>query len=449
MRVGHQIRYYTTAGLALACAALGYNSAKPFSWNLATVEAQTAQVPPIPAAGPLAGPESPKQVGLPVEATRAAVPADNPQTEGKIALGEKLFFDARLSVDGTVACSTCHDPSLAFTDGKPVSIGVKGRAGQRNAPTILNALYNNTQFWDGRAKTLEEQAALPIMNPSEMGQPSLDATVAQIAALPEYKQAFRRVFGRPINGTDLVRAIASYERTQFSFDSPFDHFMAGDKRAISDSAKRGWDLFNSKARCNKCHALSENKRDPTFFMDKDFHNIGIGIIRHNVVALACKAEQEIDSGKIIDVDQAAIQSETSVVGRFLVTKQEKDIASFKTPSLRNVLITAPYFHDGSQATLWDVVDHYNHGNGLKDPWLDEDMQPLALSESEIDDVVEFLATLTSAPYQQLGARELARQRAISRVNRPQRDTARAFGPKPVQPKPSRSCVAAQPETASK
>jgi cytochrome c peroxidase len=394
---------------------------------------------PIPRDSPLARPKSLRQAGVPVKATRDSVPRDNPQTPEKISLGEKLFFEGRLSVDGTVACSTCHDPARAFTDGRPVSIGIDGRTGQRNSPTILNALYNATQFWDGRAKTLEEQAALPITNPSEMGQPSLEAAVAQIAALPEYEQAFRRVFGRPINGTDVVRAIASYERTQFSFDSPFDHYMAGDKTAISDSARRGWDLFNTKARCNKCHALSEDKPDPTFFIDKDFHNIGIGIIRHNVVALACKAEQEIDSGKIIDVDQSAVQSETSVVGRFLVTKKEKDIASFKTPNLRNVLVTAPYFHDGSQATLWDVVDHYNHGDGIRDPWLDEDMQPLALSESEIDDVVAFLATLTSAQYQKLGAKELARQRAVSRMNRPQRDTARAFGPKPVQPKPARSC----------
>jgi cytochrome c peroxidase len=272
-----------------------------------------------------------------------------------------------------------------------------------------------------------------------MGQPSLDAAVARIAALPKYQQAFRRVFGRPINGTDVVRAIASYERTQVSFDSPFDHFMAGDKTAISDSARRGWDLFNTKARCNKCHALSEDKRDPAFFMDKDYHNIGVGIIRHNVAALACKAEQETDSGKIVDVDAAAIQNETSVVGRFLVTRKPTDIASFKTPSLRNVLVTATYFHDGSQGTLWDVVDHYNHGDGIQNPWLDEDMQPLALSEPEIDDVVAFLVTLTSAQYQQLGASELARQRAVSRVSRPQRDTARAFGPKPVQPKASHNC----------
>src|SRR5215468_3724159 len=246
MPVSHQIRFCTTTGLALAFAALAYNGAT-FSRNPATVEAQAPQVPPIPAAGPLASPKSLNQIGVPVEATRAAVPADNPQSPEKIALGEKLFFDGRLSVDGSVACSTCHDPALAFTDGRPVSIGVKGRAGQRNSPTILNALYNHAQFWDGRAKTLEEQAALPITNPSEMGQASLDAAVAQMAGLPEYNQAFPHVFGRPIDAIDLVRALASYERSQFSFDSPFDHFMAGEKSAISDSAKRGWDLFNTRA----------------------------------------------------------------------------------------------------------------------------------------------------------------------------------------------------------
>jgi cytochrome c peroxidase len=145
-------------------------------------------------------------------------------------------------------------------------------------------------------KTLEEQAPRPIANPSEMGQPSLDAAVVQIAALPEYQQAFRSVFGRTPSGRDLVRAIASYERTQFLFDSPFDHFIAGDKNAISESAKRGWELFNTRARCNKCHALTEEKRDATYFTDNDFHNIGIGI-RHDVVALACQAEQLINSGK--------------------------------------------------------------------------------------------------------------------------------------------------------
>src|SRR5437899_979172 len=395
----------------------------------------TLQTPPIPEAGPLARPKSLRQVGAPADATHGAIPADNPQTTEKIALGQKLFFDGRLSADGTVACSTCHDPARAFTDGKPTSIGIKGRVGQRNAPTILNALYNKTQFWDGRAKTLEEQAALPIVNPLEMGQPSMDAAVTRIAAIAEYQRAFRGVFGRPPNGPDLVRAIASYERTQVSFNSPFDHFIAGDDNAIDDSAKRGWELFNARGRCNKCHALSEDKRDVTYFTDNDFHNIGIGIIRHNVVALARQAEQLVNSGDATDVDRAALQTDMSALGRFLITKKESDTASFKTPGLRNVLVTGPYFHDGSQETLWDVVDHYNKGDGLQNPWLDEDIQPLALSEGDIDDLVAFMASLTSRDYQQQADEEVARQRELSRTKRPQRDTARAFGPKPPRPKP--------------
>jgi cytochrome c peroxidase len=393
--------------------------------------------PPIPAPGPLAQPRSRQQVGVPAAATRAAIPPDNPQTPEKIALGEKLFFDGRLSADGTVACSTCHDPADAFTDGRPASIGIKGRVGQRNSPTILNALYNKTQFWDGRVKTLEEQAALPIVNSIEMGQPSLDAAAAKIAAIEEYQQSFRVVFGRPPNGLDVVRAIASYERTQLSFDSPFDHFIAGDKNAINDAAKRGWVLFNTRGRCNKCHALSEARRDPTYFTDNDFHNIGIGIIRHNVVALARQAEQLIKSGDTAAIDQAAIQTDMSALGRFLITRKETDIASFKTPDLRNVLVTGPYFHDGSQETLWDAMDHYNKGDGLQNPFLDQDIQPLALSESEIDDLVAFMASLTSADYKDLGDKELARQRELSRTKRPQRDTGRAFGPKPRKPQPPR------------
>jgi cytochrome c peroxidase len=391
--------------------------------------------PPIPKVGPLGEPKSSRQVGVPADATRAAIPSDNPQTPEKIALGQKLFFDGRLSADGTVACSTCHDPARAFTDGRPSSIGIKGRTGQRNAPTILNTLYNKTQFWDGRAKSLEEQAALPIVNSVEMGQPGLQAAVDRIAAIAEYQEAFKRVFGTSPNSTDLLRAIASYERTQLAFDSPFDLFIAGDPGAIEPSAERGWELFNTRARCNKCHALTEEKRDATNFTDNDFHNIGIGIIRHNVVELARQAERRVASGDSLAVDSAAIQTDFSVLGRFLITKKQADIASFKTPNLRNVLVTGPYFHDGSQETLWDVMDHYNKGAGLHNPWLDEDIQPLALSEQDIDDVVAFLASLTSADYKEQGLRELARQRAISRAKRPQRDTARAFGPKPDRPKP--------------
>src|SRR6266849_6801701 len=248
-----------------------------------------------------------------------------------------------------------------------------------------------------------------------MGQPSLDAAVARIAAIGEYKEAFRRVFGHPPNGPDLLRAIASYERTQLSFDSPFDHFIAGDKNAIDGAARRGWEIFNTRGGCNKCHALTTDKRDVTNFTDNDFHNIGVGIIRHNVVALARQGEQLINSGDTAAIDRAAIQ----------------------TPNLRNVLVTGPYFHDGSQETLWDVSDHYNKGDGLQNPYLDQDIQPLALKEGDIDDLVAFLASLTSADYKEQGIKELARQRELSRTKRPQRDTARAFGPKPPRPKPPR------------
>ena len=238
-----------------------------------------------------------------------------------------------------------------------------------------------------------------------------------------------------MNERDLLTAIATYERTLASFGSPFDRFIAGDQNAISDAAKRGWESFNTKARCNLCHALTDNQRDVTVFTDNDFHNIGIEIIRHRVVPLAVQAERELAQGHLQDIDRAAIESETSVLGRFLITKKEADIASFKTPDLRNVLVTAPYFHDGSQQTLWDAVDHYNKGDGLANPWLDEDIQPLALTEPEIDDLVAFMASLTSPQYKELGEKEYARQLALSKTSRPQRDTARAFGPKPLRPKP--------------
>jgi cytochrome c peroxidase len=302
---------------------------------------------PIPKAGHLASPRPPQQIGLLVELTRTVIPADNRQTPEKTARGQKLFFEGRLSADGTVACTTCHDPARAFTDGRPASVGIKGRIGQRNAPTVLNALYNKTQFWDGRAKTLEEQAAFPIGNPDEMGQPIMDAAVTKIAGIEEYKQAFQKVFGRPVNGPDLLRAIASYERSLVSFDSPFDHFIAGDKNAIDDSARRGWDLFNTKALCNRCHALTDSKRDVTNFMDNDFHNIGIGIIRHDVVALALKAKKLVASGDAAAIDRAAIGTDMSALGRFLISKKEADTSARKRHqrgSARN-----PSFSDAHRA----------------------------------------------------------------------------------------------------
>jgi cytochrome c peroxidase len=392
------------------------------------------QAPPLPQAGPLAEPRSLSQVGFPKVLTEYVI---SPTTlrPARVALGQKLFFEPRLSGNGTVACVTCHDPDRAFTDGRPLSVGIHGRVGQRNAPTILNALYNKHQFWDGRVTTLEQQAALPITNPFEMGSASIGDAVSRIASDKDYQTEFVQAFGRGVNEQDILSAIAAYERTLASFDSPFDHFIAGETNAISDSAKRGWELFNTKARCQLCHALTDDQQDTALFMDNDFHNIGIGILHHHVVPLAQRAQRELAQGQLSDIDTAAISSETSVLGRFLVTKKQEDIASFKTPGLRNVLVTGPYFHDGSMQTLWDVIDHYNKGDGITDPWLDKDMQPLGLSESEIDDVVAFLTSLTSPQYKDFGDREYERQRAISKVSRPQRDDARAFGPKPVQPAP--------------
>ncbi|MGO4513489.1 cytochrome-c peroxidase [Bradyrhizobium sp. 2TAF36] len=396
---------------------------------------QPGKAPALPRPGPLAAPRSSDEVGFPASLTEDAIPPGSPITSASVALGEQLFFDRRLSDDGTVACATCHDPVRAFTDGRPRSVGIRGRIGQRNAPTILNTLYNSTQFWDGRVHTLEQQAALPITNPFEMGTPSIAEAVSRIADDTAYQAAFNQAYGRGVNEADMLRAIASYERTLTSFDSPFDRFIAGEPTAISDMAKHGWDLFNTKGRCNLCHALTSITRDTTVFTDNQFHNIGIGILHHDVASLAQQAERELVHGKQLDIDIAAIEGEMSVLGRFLVTKRKSDIGAFKTPGLRNVLITGPYFHDGSMQTLWDALDHYNHGDGTSDPWLDNDIEPLALTELEIDELVAFLASLTSAPYKDAGEIEYARQLALSKTDRPQRDTARAFGPRPKQPKP--------------
>ena len=379
----------------------------------------------IPKIDALAHPKPADQVGLPKELTRAVTPADNPTTPDKVALGEKLFFDGRLSADGTVACASCHHPDDGFTDKRATSEGIKKQVGQRNAPTVLNALYNDTQFWDGRAHLLEDQAKLPITNPIEMGQPSLDAAVAVVARIPEYVEAFQKVFGRAPNGDDLARAIAAYERTQIAFDAPFDRFLAGDEKALDAAARRGWALFNGRGRCMSCHGI--NGTQPTF-SDNKFHNIGVSAHKSNFVALAKKGIELVDSGDPHAVDRAALETDMSELGRFLVTKNIHDVGAFKTATLRNIVVTAPYFHDGSQATLWDVMDHYNKG-GVQNPYLDGGIERLGLSEREIDDMVAFLASLTSDRYAAIAKKELARQRALSRTKRPERDTAAALGRK--------------------
>ena len=345
-------------------------------------------------------------------------------TPAKVALGEKLFFDTRLSSDKTVSCATCHEPSKGFVDHLPTSEGVGRQRGQRNAPTILNAMLQESQFWDGRAKTLEQQATLPMLNPIEMGQPNEQAVVAVVRADPDLLAAFRAVYG-DVSFQAIADAITAYEHTQLALDAPFDHFLAGDKSKLSPAAQRGWALFNGEARCTDCHAA--NVLNP-LFSDQKFHNIGIAANRSDFSALAHQAAGEVDHHNEKNIDEMALQSEYSELGRFLVSKQRHDIGAFKTQTLRNIGITPPYMHDGSLPTLWDVVDHYNRG-GIANPYLDGGMQALGLDEKEIDDLVAFLFSLTDERYAALNQQQLRAQTAQKKRSRPRRDTAAAMGKK--------------------
>jgi cytochrome c peroxidase len=215
----------------------------------------------------LAAPPIPNPDALPIGVSRVlweiSVPADVAPTPQKVALGEKLFNDVRLSTNDKVSCATCHDPAKGFVDGKPLAEGVAApkEKTKRHSPTVLNAVFNATQFWDGRAATLEDQAKLPITNPIEMGQKDGQAVMTKVLAIPEYATAFKETFGREGTFDDLAAAIAAFERTQVSSQAAFDRFVAGDENAISPAAKRGWGLFNGKARCNTCHAFSTTNPD--------------------------------------------------------------------------------------------------------------------------------------------------------------------------------------------
>ena len=298
------------------------------------------------------------------------VPQDNPMTAAKIELGRQLYFDKRLSVDDTVSCATCHDPKMGFAEDKKVSTGIQGKKGNRNSPTTLNAALYDVQFWDGRAATLEEQAKGPIVNPVEMAMPSLDALVEKLKKIPEYQKSFAEVFKEGITADNIVRAIADYERTLLAGDSPFDRYFYGkEENAISPSAKRGLEVFREKGRCVTCHEIL-----PSFglFSDNKFHNVGVGMDKPN-----------------------------PDLGRYLATKEEKDTGAFKTSSLRNIAITAPYMHDGSEPTLESVVDLYDKG-GIPNRYLDGGIRPLNLTEQEKKDLVEFMKALTSPNVEKIG-----------------------------------------------
>jgi cytochrome c peroxidase len=320
------------------------------------------------------------------------IPADNPPTEAKALLGRKLYFDTRLSAAGNMACATCHSPATGFADprGQKTSAGGDGRFGPRNTPTVLNAAMLAEQFWDGRAATLEEQAVLPFINPIEMGVPDHPALERLVAGLPEYPPLFRAAFGTEQVTVDRIgEAIASFERTLISLSAPIDRFLAGDQSAIPEAAKRGWELFNAKARCNTCHGWVEAF---PLFTDELYHNIGVETKNVDFDALAARARQAATSPEAFE--KLAFEPDASALGRFIVTREPKDIGAFKTPQLRNVALTAPYMHDGSQATLLEVIEFYDKG-GEKNPNLDGGIRPLGLTPEERADLVELMKTFTS------------------------------------------------------
>ena len=364
-------------------------------------------------------------LGVSPELVRLVTPKDNPSTPEKIELGKQLFNDKRLSADDSTSCATCHDADKGFTDRLQTSKGIRNQIGKRNAPTVLNAMFLDSQFLDGRAKSLEDQAKMPPVNPIEMGMKDGKEIAAKVSAIPEYKATFQKVFGRPVNYDDIGRAIAAFERTVVSSDAPIDRFVRGDASALSPAEQRGWSLFNGKGRCNSCHAFNPSY---PFFTDNLFHNIGIAARRSNFDDLARRADKAVQKGIPAEIDRMALNSEFSELGRFLVTKNRSDIGAFKTNSLREIVLTSPYMHDGSLATLWDVVDHYNKG-GEPNAFLDGGITRLGLSEQEIDDLVAVLATFTSDKFADQGRRELEQQRRIASANRPERDTDAAMGRK--------------------
>jgi cytochrome c peroxidase len=350
------------------------------------------------------------------------VPADNQPTPDRIALGRKLYFDTRLSRDGTVSCATCHDVSRGFTDHRNVSEGVGDHLGRRSAPTTMNAALFQTMFWDGRATTLEEQAKLPILNPIEMGHPDGASAVKALQADPAYVGLFQKAYGRAPTYEDVGRAIASFERTLIFLDAPFDKYVAGDSTAISPAAQRGLVLFGGKARCVSCHMLNASNPLGT---DNLFHNIGVSARTQNFEQLAQKGLAAIKGGADErSLDSLALETDLSELGRFITTRNRSDIGAFKTEQLRNVGITAPYMHDGSLRTLWDVVDHYNKG-GETNPYLDGGIEPLDLSEAEIDDLVAFLFTLTDTRFAAENEAAYQEQKAQAAKQRRFRDNALA------------------------
>jgi cytochrome c peroxidase len=365
MRTGRFLAWVLVVfAAALLAVAVGY-----WSWAPSAVFAAdhpAAAIMPIGKAVAIMAP-----LGLPA----VQIPADNPPTAETIALGRRLYYDPILSADNTISCSSCHAPEAGFSDRESVSTGVGGKKGTRHSPTVINSAYNDLQFWDGRAPSLEEQAKGPIVNPVEMAT-THEAAVVRLQADPKYVSLFKQAWGTDRITIDLVvKSIASFERTVISGDSALDRFYyGGDKAALSASAQRGLKLFMDpkKGNCAVCHTIGEKY---ALFTDNKFHNLGIG---------------------------ADIEGKLNDLGRYEQTKNGADTGAFKTPSLRNIAQRGPFMHDGSFPTLKDALAHYI-GGGNANAHLDKEMHSLDfLTFDERDDILAFLDSLTGKLPENLG-----------------------------------------------
>jgi len=321
------------------------------------------------------------------------IPADNPQTVEKIKLGQLLFNDSRFSDDGTVSCANCHHSDKAFTDGLAVAKGINQQTGVRNAPTVINSAFYETLFLDGRAKSLEEQALGPFLNPVEHGLTDFNKIIEVIQNDIQYIQLFYQVFNiqaEEITINHVAKTIASFERTLVSGNSLFDQYYFGrDHSKLTESEARGMRVFRRKGNCANCHEISW---DNALFMDNKFYNIGIGFERikdqvDNIIS-SLKQGESIESLELSP-------EQVSELGRFNVTRIISDIGKFKTPTIRNINLTAPYMHDGSIKTLEEVVDYYDKG-GISSRFTDAAIFPLNFTEQEKIDLVAFMKALTGS-----------------------------------------------------
>lgn len=285
------------------------------------------------------------------------VPPQNPLTQAKVELGFRLFFEPRLSANNQMSCATCHQPQRGFSNGEANAAGVNGQRGHRNVPTIYTTAWYKSQFWDGRAASLEEQALGPIENPIEMNE-KLANVVRKLEQVPYYRSKFQQTFGSGITPEGIAQALASFERALSQKPTPYDRYIDGDMSALTPAQERGMVIFGRQAHCATCHKGLQST-------DNKFHNLGVGMNKPNP-------------------DR----------GRFEVTRLPEDTGAFRTPSLRNIELTGPYMHDGSLRSLEEVIEFYAQG-GIPNPYLSNEMNPLNLSPEDKADLLAFLKALTA------------------------------------------------------